>query len=284
MRTDNQNQWLASVNKKRQRQKVSVDSNCQALIALSLLQLCLLRQHWGLNSEYDPTLSSSEPFDSFGLSPTSFENEWELARSWECEELGTTSPQIVDVQGRLKQHIPFWSKAPTPVVDWIQNGYRLPLQFMPTPFEQGNHKSTWDHIDFVMESVQELLNNRCVQEVKTKPVVCSPLSVVSNHEGKCKLVLKVRHLNQFLRKDHFNYEDLRIATLMFEKGDFLMKFDLKSGYHHLDIFEAHQAYLGFTWELKGNLKYFVFTVLPFGLSSACYPFTKLLLGTGGAKA
>ena len=33
-----------------------------------------------------------------------------------------------------------------------------------------------------------------------------------------------------------------------------MKFDLKSGYHHLDIFEAHQTYLGFTWELQGKTR------------------------------
>jgi len=183
----------------------------------------------------------------------------------------------VDVQGRLKQNILFWSKVlmtPALVIDWIQNGYRLPLQFMPTPSEQGNHKST---LDFVTESVQELLNNRSVREVTTKPTICSPLSVVANHSGKYRLVLNLRHLNQFLCKDHFKYEDLRITTLMFEKGDFLMKFDLKSGYHHLDIFEEHQPFLGFAWVLKGVSKYFVFTVLPFGLSSsACYAFTKLL--------
>jgi len=51
---------------------------------------------------------------------------------------------------------------------------------------------------------------------------------------------------------------------------------VKSGYHHLDIFEEHQPFLGFAWILKGVSKYFVFTVLPFGLSSACYVFTKLL--------
>jgi len=54
---------------------------------------------------------------------------------------------------------------------------------------------------------------------------------------------------------------------MFENSDFLIKLDLKLGYHHLDIFEAHQAYLGFAWELQGETRYFVFTVLPFGLSS-----------------
>ena len=60
--------------------------------------------------------------------------------------------------------------------------------------------------------------------------------------------------------------------LLFEKGDFLFSFDLKSGYHHVDIATIHQKYLGFSWQRA----YYVFTVLPFGLSTACYMFTKLL--------
>ena len=193
-------------------------------------------------------LPAGEPVNSFGLGPSNLDNDWELARSWECEEQGTTAHQIVDVQGRLRQCLRFWSetlKAPPPVDDWIQSGYRLPLQYLPTPFEQGNHRSTLDHLDFASESVQELVNNRCVREVPEKPMVCSPLSVVLNQEGKCRLVLNLRHLNQFLRKDHFKYEDLRVAMLMVEQTDLLLKFDLKSGYHHMDIFEPHQAYLGF---------------------------------------
>ena len=52
----------------------------------------------------------------------------------------------------------------------------------------------------------------------------------------------------------------------------MFSFDLKSGYHHVDIAEVHQKYLGFSW---GD-KFYVFTVLPFGLSTACYIFTKIL--------
>ena len=40
----------------------------------------------------------------------------------------------------------------------------------------------------------------------------------------------------------------------------------------MDIHEDSQTFLGFCW--KGV--YYVFTVLPFGLASACYVFTKLL--------
>ena len=69
---------------------------------------------------------------------------------------------------------------------------------MPTPLEQGNHKSALDHCVFVTESVQELIKNRCVREAKQKPVVCSPLSVVANREGKLRLVLNLRHLNVFV--------------------------------------------------------------------------------------
>ena len=57
-----------------------------------------------------------------------------------------------------------------------------------------------------------------------------------------------------------------------EKDDFMCTFDLKSGYHHLDIHKDFQTYLGFQW--KGE--YYMFTVLPFGLATACYVFTKLL--------
>ena len=55
-------------------------------------------------------------------------------------------------------------------------------------------------------------------------------------------------------------------------------FDLKSGYHHVEIFEGHQTYLGFSWKhsISNLVKFYVFTVLPFGLSSAPHVFTKLL--------
>ena len=56
----------------------------------------------------------------------------------------------------------------------------------------------------------------------------------------------------------------------------MFKFDLKSGYHHVDIYPEHQWYLGFRWDIKGAPQFYVFTVLPFGLSTACYIFTKLL--------
>ena len=60
--------------------------------------------------------------------------------------------------------------------------------------------------------------------------------------------------------------------LLFQKGDYWFSFDLKSRNYHVDIAEIHHRYLNFSWKSK----YFVFTVLPFGLCTACYLFSKLM--------
>ena len=58
----------------------------------------------------------------------------------------------------------------------------------------------------------------------------------------------------------------------FEKDCYCITFDLKPGYHYIDISEEIQTYFGFSW----NEKYYSYTVLPFGLSSALLIFTKCL--------
>ena len=70
----------------------------------------------------------------------------------------------------------------------------------------------------------------------------------------------------------FQNKDVRVVALMFEKNEYFFKFDLKSGYYHVDIHPECYKFLTFQW--KGV--FYVFTVLSFGLSSACYLFTKLL--------
>lgn len=44
----------------------------------------------------------------------------------------------------------------------------------------------------------------------------------------------------------------------------------------MEIFPSHQSFLGFSWPFKGKTRYFCFRVIPFGLSSAPYIFTKLV--------
>ena len=143
---------------------------------------------------------------------------------------------------------------------------------VPTQFYGKNQASAIENAEFVSECIAELVGGGCVRETETDPIICSPLSVVENGVGKNRLVMNLRHLNMFLYKQKFKYEDLRVAMLLFKKGDYMFSFDLKSGYHHIDIAQVHHKYLGFAWKQR----YYVFTVLPFGLCTACYLFTKTM--------
>jgi len=74
------------------------------------------------------------------------------------------------------------------------------------------------------------------------------------------------------------YEDWKVALAYFTKGSYMFSFHLKSGYHHVKISQKYQTYLGFSWKASDseNEVFYGFTVLPFGLSTAPYVFTKLL--------
>jgi len=93
---------------------------------------------------------------------------------------------------------------------------------------------------------------------------------------KLRLVLDLsRSVNPFIKQFKFKYEGLTTLSSMLNNNDWIFSFDIESGYHHIDINEEYCKYLGFSWCFAGVTRYFVFRVLPFGLSSACYLFTKM---------
>ena len=126
-------------------------------------------------------------------------------------------------------------QAPSFIIDTIRNGYLLPLKSTPSAYQHSNKASALDNAPFVNESILQLLEDGCIVEVDEKSTICSALSIVDNKSHKKWLVLNLRHLNKFLCSHKFKYEDLRMAMLLFDKGDLMLYFDLKSGYHHVDI-------------------------------------------------
>ena len=83
-------------------------------------------------------------------------------------------------------------------------------------------------------------------------------------------------------------ESVRIVeTNVLSRAADMFSFDLKSGYHHVESFEGHQTYLVFfSWKHfnSNHVKFYLLTVLPFGLSSAPHMFTNILKPLGGIRA
>ena len=160
----------------------------------------------------------------------------------------------------------------------IKNGYRLPIVSFPLAVKLRKNKSARIHADFVDQVVLELLNSDPVCMVNERRFVVNLLSVSVQPCGKKRLILNLCHVNKSLIKQSIKYEDWKIAMSYFEKDTYMFSFNLKGGYHHIDIAQEHQTFLGFSWLAPDSIKeiFYVFTVLLFGLSSAPYVFTKVL--------
>ena len=183
------------------------------------------------------------------------------------------------VRGRLKKHLPFWKTigASKFILDIIESGYKIPFFGTPTPFKGKNNASSRLHASFVNDAVNDLLSQNCIQQIKHCPQIINPLSVSIQSSGKKRLILDLRHVNQFVYKQKFKCEDIKTILQLIDKDFYLFKFDLKSAYHHIEIHEEHRQYLSFAWDFGDSvLRYFHFCVLPFGLSSAPFIFTKLM--------
>ena len=140
-----------------------------------------------------------------------------------------------------------------------------------------NNRSALAEAIFVEEAIENLLELNCIEECLTPPEIVNPLSVSIQKSGKKRLLLDLRHINLHLFKKKFKCEDIAAAKEVIKPGDYLLTFDLKSGYHHVDIFPEHTKYLSFCWTfLNGSTKYYSILVLPFGLSTSPYLLTKLL--------
>ena len=182
----------------------------------------------------------------------------------------------LNVKGNLRKNLEFWQRIGTPnfIPNVIERGYTLPFLSLPEPAAFKNNRSSLILADLVEEAIRELVESGRVVEANVLPLVVNPLSVSVQANEKKRLILDLRYVNKFLRKMHIKYEDWKTAMSYFTQGAYMFSFDLKSGYHHIEIFEEHQTYLGFSWKHSSTncTKSYVFTVLPFGLSSTPHIF------------
>ena len=148
---------------------------------------------------------------------------------------------VVIVKGRLCENIAFWQSIWAS--QWLLNvlcepqGYCLPFVSFPVNKFFPNHKC----VMFVSAEISKLLASGAIGEVLSTDLhVCNPLGVALNSSGKPTLILDLHYANQHLRPCKFKYEDVRTAADLFHKGDWFIKFDYSSTYHHLQIFPGHK--------------------------------------------
>ena len=159
------------------------------------------------------------------------------------------------------------------MLEIIEYGYSIPFVEYPTSCFLKNNASSRAEADFVRNKIEDLLVKGYIEELDYRPYCCNPLTVVKGR--KLRLVIDLRHVNAFVQYCPVKYEDWELLEQVVEADDYFISFDLTAGYHHVSILPAHRRFLGFAYDWGGKVRHFNFNVLPFGLCTACYVFTKL---------
>jgi hypothetical protein len=144
---------------------------------------------------------------------------------------------------RLRSRLPFWKalNGRSFVMAILAIGFMLPWGPVgppPAPWAAANHASA-EYAEFVDGAVATLLTTGTILAVNSAHFLVSPLGVVPKAKNKFRLILDLRYLNQFLEVRKFKYETIKSVPDLCALGDFLFSVDLRSGYHHIDMFEEH---------------------------------------------
>jgi hypothetical protein len=200
--------------------------------------------------------------------------------------------------GRLPEAYEVWDKVFIPesgvlpetaalVRKWLRNGVHLPDFFQPfagvifgVPVNAATPRprmlpnlpmDTAEDEEFVHAAIAELLRTGAATAVLERPTLVLPIGVATNDAGKRRLILDGRWLNCWIPSPDMSYENLVEFRYGLHEQDVMFSVDHKSGYHHVPLTQESRQYVGFEW----GGQYYTFTVLPFGISPACYIYNTL---------
>lgn len=174
----------------------------------------------------------------------------------------------------LRTNLTSWEniEAPQHVLDWLQCGVEIPFKTLPKQFELGNHNLNKTQCSFIDREIHRLLENKYIQQCDKKPLFVSPIGCVPKKNNKYRLITDLRHLNSHCDTPTYKNEDIRTASQIVQSGDHFISVDIKDGFFHIPVSDKSRQFLGICW--KNN--YYVWNVLPFGLSCSPYYFAKTI--------
>lgn len=177
--------------------------------------------------------------------------------------------------GRLSQFASQWSliTCDRAILSWI-DGYKI--KFNGPVYQSAEPcQTSYSSLEksFFTESIRNLLTIGAISECEPcNGQFISRVFLVPKPNGKMRFILNLKELNKFIPTQHFKLEDLRTALKLISPDCLMATLDLKDAYFLINVHPESRKYLRF--RLDGKL--YEFNVLPFGLCTAPYIFTKLL--------
>ena len=100
--------------------------------------------------------------------------------------------------------------------------------------------------------------------------------LVRKKDGTLCFCVDFRHLNTWMRKDLYPLSHIQQALESMAGSAHFLSMDFKSGFWQIKMAPESQQYMAFT---VGNLRFYEFTHMPFGLCNAPATFQHLMQNT-----
>jgi hypothetical protein len=150
----------------------------------------------------------------------------------------------------------------------ITHGITLPLDVEPINIHYNNTTTVTDNHLLVADRISEYMSIGAVQQLPADaptPLLVQPLHVILKDGKKPRLVIDLsRNLNQLLPHTTFKYSSVHDAVLLSTHRCFYSKLDISNCFLSFPLHPSCYKY--FTFQFDG--RYYQFTRLPFGLSTA----------------
>lgn len=165
---------------------------------------------------------------------------------------------VISVKSRIKSCIQFWKDTLSAYV-FVKNTieFGCVVSFIQSPSKavlKHNGSALIHIIDFIYTAIDNLLSSVCIREVlEDSTYLVYPLTVSVNATGKKRSVLDLRHVSQLVEKQKGRMKQYA------KKNKNMIKYDLKSGFHHIDTHPDFNKDFGLSWKYGEK-----FNVLPFG--------------------
>lgn len=178
--------------------------------------------------------------------------------------------------GRLRYFTEVWKNITNSIsiLSWLE-GYKIPFREKPI---QGHRPivsllSTSEERKvavIILKFEKQGIISQCCH---SKNEYISSFFLVPKSDGSSRFILNLKNLNKFLAPvPHFKLENYKSVRDLIYKNCFMSTIDLKDAYYMIPISPNSKKFLRF--EFNGLL--FQYNVMPMGLSSAPYVFTKML--------
>jgi hypothetical protein len=160
------------------------------------------------------------------------------------------------------------------ILNWVK-GYTIPFNELPMQALQPKNNACNSHSQIINidNCITELLTSEFISPcTPCEGQFISPIFTVPKPNGKHRFILNLKMINRYIDVNHFKMEDHRTALKLLQRNYYMASIDLQDAYFLISIDENYKKFLRFEWKSQT----YEFNVLPFGICTAPYVFTKLL--------